>query len=69
MICNQKSRKRWNEKKLLILAVWRLMNAVSEAMLEWTKGDSPKLGEQGGRWVTDITKIRKNFREVRLLLY
>lgn len=45
------------------------MNAVSEAMSEWTKGDSPKLGEQGGRWVTDITKIRKNFREVRLLLY
>lgn len=43
------------------------MNAVSEAMSEWTKGDFPTLGEQGGRWGTDITKIRKNFREVRLL--
>lgn len=38
-----------------------LMSRVSEAMSESKKGslgDSPKLGEQGGGWIIDITKTR-----------
>lgn len=67
MTCREKSKKRWYEKiGLLILAVRSLlvilMSTVSEAVSEWTQGslgDTPKLREQGGRWVIDVTKARK----------